>query len=139
MQLRPLSIAILLVLFAISGVSTARGAAPKRIPKTLVEVWCGGDDGLTQRLKDSIDHQFKGSDDFEMSFGKKPKTLIVTIPSNVSWKQNGKRTEVFYNVAFTSIKGEILGGSRGSCFDDDLAKCSVHIFSDAQVAASKVQ
>lgn len=115
------------------------GLQPQKSTKILVEVWSGGDDGLTQRLKDSVERQFNESDDFQMSSGKKPKTLIVTIPSNVSWKQSGKRTRVFYKIDFTSIDGETLGRSSGNCLDDDLAKCSIHNFSDATIAARKIK
>lgn len=106
--------------------------------KTLVEVWCGGDDGLTQKLRDSLEKTFQSSSDFQLSSGKKPGTLVVTIPTNVPWKQVRNRTRVLYNVDFASASGLRLGGSRGECWDSDLARCAAHVVADAKTAARKL-
>ena len=107
--------------------------------KTLVEVWPGGDDGLTQRLKASIEEKFKSSVDFQTSEGKKPDTLIVTIPSNVPWRENGGRTQVVYVVNFTSETGRDLGTSKGVCWDNDLTICATRIVTAARVVASEIK
>ena len=106
---------------------------------TLIEVWCGGDDGLTIRLKDALEAAFKSTSDFRLSSGKKLGTLIVTIPTHVGWKQAGQRTKVSYAVEFTSIDNRALGTSTGSCWDDALAKCTRKIVNDARLATHKVQ
>jgi hypothetical protein len=54
---------------------------------TPVEVWTGGDDGLTQGLRFAIENKFKSSSDFVLSLGKKAGTLIVTIPMHVAWRK----------------------------------------------------
>ena len=113
-------------------------AKPKPTP-TLVEVWCGGDDGLTIRLRDTLESAFKSSPDFHLSSGKKPGTLVVTIPSNVGWKQVSWRTRVLYTAKFASPDNQNLGGSKGSCWDDTLAKCAAQIVRDAKVAARQVR
>ena len=107
--------------------------------RVLVEVWAGGDDGLTQRLKVSLEQEFKDSRDFMPSEGKKPQTLIVAIPTNVTWERYASRIKILYGVDFTSTDGEVLGHSKGSCWDDDLAKCSVRILSDARLASRKLR
>jgi hypothetical protein len=123
-------LAVLLVLqFAAEASSTKR---------TLVEVWCGGDDTLTRGLRNALEDTFKLSSDFVLSSGKKSGTLIVTIPTHVEWKEAGKRTKVFYTVEFTSVDNQPLGSSKGSCWDDAMMKCTNNIVKKARVAARKV-
>jgi len=116
----------------------ACGVASAQTPRTLVEVWKGGDDGLTNRLADALKDAFKSSSDFQLSNGKKTGTLVVTIPSNVEWRQVGKRTKVLYTVDFASIENHPLGTSKGSCWDDVLTKCADKIVKDATAVAGKV-
>ncbi len=99
-----------------------------------VEVWGGADDGLTIRLRDALKDAVRSSADFYLSSGEKPGTLVITLPSNVEWKQVGGRTQVLYTAEFAS-DGQNLGGSTGSCWDDALAKCAAQIVKDAKIAA----
>jgi len=112
-------------------------APTKQTPK-LVEVWCSGDDGLTVRLRDAIENAFESSSDFRLSNGKKPGTLVVTIPTNVDWKKVGRRTRVLYNVEFASVDNQKVGTSRGACWDNRLANCASRILNDAKTAARKI-
>ena len=105
---------------------------------TLVEVWSGGDDGLTLRLRASLEEAFKSSSAFVLSSGKKPGTLVVTLPTHVGWKQVGQRTKVLYTVNFASIDNQALGTSKGSCWDDALTKCASKIIKDATAVARKI-
>jgi hypothetical protein len=105
---------------------------------TLVEVWSGGDDGLTTKLRDTLENAFKSSPDFRLSAGKQPGTLTVTIPSHLEWKLVGNRTQVFYTVEFTSADNQHLGSSAGSCWEDALSKCASRIVKDAKIAARKI-
>ncbi|HWA91968.1 MAG TPA: hypothetical protein VG889_18150 [Rhizomicrobium sp.] len=104
------------------------------LPRTPVEVWRGGDDGLTSRFGDAVNEAFRASSTFTLSYGNKPGTLIVTIPTNVSWKPIGTRTQVTYAVTFATPDQRSLGSSTGTCFDDALSDCAAHILRDAQVA-----
>jgi len=101
-----------------------------------VEVWGGGDDALTVKLRDALEEAFRSSADFHLSSGKKPGTLVITLPSNIGWKQVGGRTQVLYTADFAS-DGQNLGGSKGSCWDDALPKCAAQIVKDAKNAASQ--
>jgi hypothetical protein len=130
-RLLPAIIAVSLVLAVCAA--KADGAKP-----TLVEVWCVGDDGLTQRLRDTLENALKSSPDFSLSSGKKPGTLVVTIPTNVGWKQVGKRMLVLYTVEFASVDDQNIGTSTGSCWDDALSKCAAQIVKDAKIAARKI-
>ncbi len=81
-------LALLAALAVLAGYSA--GATPtKPMP---VEFWVVGDDGLTQRLRDAVERALKSSSEFTMSYGKKPGTLIVQIPTNVDWERVGSRT-----------------------------------------------
>src|SRR5581483_11802229 len=80
---------------------------------TLVEVWLGGDDGLTQRLGDALERAFDKSRDFTPSTGKKPGTLIVSVPKNVGWKEFGSRTQVRFTIDFKAADDVTIGRSEG--------------------------
>ena len=114
---------------------SGRSAAQQR--PTLVEVWSGGDDGLTIRLRDAVEHAFSTSPDFQMSSGKVMGTLLVTIPTNVGWKRIGKKTRVLYKVDLSVAGGKNLGERTGACWDDDLQSCSKSIVKDSRNAVHK--
>lgn len=122
-----------LMLMANSGLY----AAPAKL--TPVEVWTGGDDGLTQRLRLEIENKFRSSSDFVLSSGKKAGTLIVTIPTHVGWTTKGTRTYVRYEVKFSTSDDKQLGKSRGSCWEDNFAECVAQIYDSAQRAAHKLR
>jgi hypothetical protein len=73
-----------------------------------------------------------------LSSGKKPGTLIVTIPNHVDWKDEGKRTRVYYITEFTSVDNRPLGASRGSCWDNELGRCAIQILKRAKSLAPKL-
>lgn len=105
---------------------------------TPVEVWTGGDDGLTQQLRDEIENKFKSSSDFVLSSGKKAGTLIVTIPTHVGWTTKGARTHLRYSVEFSSGDGMALGKSSGPCWEDNLTECAAQTYREAKKAARKL-
>ena len=45
--------------------------------QTLVEVWCGGDDNLTQGVCRAVDSEFASTPNFVVSSEERPGTLIV--------------------------------------------------------------
>lgn len=110
-------------------------ASPKL---TLVEVWCRGDDGLTLKLRDTLETALKSSSEFHLSSGKKPGTLIITIPLHVGWQVVGNRTQVLYSVEFASTENQDLGSGTGSCWEDALSKCARKIVKDAKITARKI-
>ena len=138
MQIAPrLSRSLPVVAVFLGAATSALGqAAPKR---TLVEVWRGGDDGLTFRLTSALERTLESSPDFTLSSGKKPGSLVITIPTHVAWKQIGGRTQVTYVAEFTSDTSEKVGKTSGSCWDDALAKCVDRIVKKAKIAARNIQ
>jgi hypothetical protein len=105
---------------------------------TWVEVWSVGDDALSLKLREAVENAFQSSPRFRLSSGKKPGTLVVTIPTHVGWRQFGKRTQVSYRVEFASADQHTATG-KGSCWDDGLAKCAAHIVADAEAATKKLR
>jgi hypothetical protein len=114
----------------------AEGNRTKPIP---VEVRCGGDDGLTMRLRDTLENAVKLSPYFSLSSRKIPGTLVITIPTNVGWEQFGRRTRVFYSVEFASADDQHIGKITGACWDDKLTICAAQIIKNAKVASRRVE
>jgi len=131
----PCAAVVLVTLVAVAAAACAGTSLAKPTP---VEVWRGGDDGLTLRLADAIEDAFRASPDFVLTSGKQPGTLVVTIPTNVRWKQVGTQTQVLYTIEFTSTDNQNLGASTGSCWDGALAECSGHVVQDAKIAGKKM-
>jgi hypothetical protein len=126
------------VVAAFLGAGTS-GFGQGATKRTLVEVWRGGDDGLTVRLTNALERALESSPDFTLSSGKKPGSLVITIPTHVGWKQIDGRTQVTYIVEFTSVTSEKVGKTSGSCWDDSLAKCADQIVKEAKIAARNIQ
>jgi hypothetical protein len=115
------------------------GADSVSAKPTLVEFWHTGDDGLSQRLAEKVESAFKRSHDFMLSSGKKPGTLVVTIPTNVEWKQVGKRTRVLYRVEFSAVDNKTTSKAAGFCWDDNLQECAAQVLRNAKIAAHTVR
>ena len=130
-----------LVLISMFSLEMLQSKSPGSNPiRTPVEVWCGGDDALTQRVCEATVNSFAASSDFDLvdADEKKPGTLVVTVTENVDWKEIGQRTKVSYKVAFTSLEDKKLGSAKGSCWDDDFAKCGAQIMKRATAVARKL-
>jgi hypothetical protein len=117
------------VLLQVVQVSSA--SAPPRT-RTGIDVRCDGDDGLTSRLCDSVDSAFRASQDFTEDSTVQSIQLIITIPTNVNWKNVGRRTRVFYSVELSSANGKLIGKSTGNCFEDKLVNCANQILNKAR-------
>ncbi|MGC2636518.1 MAG: hypothetical protein WA294_05025, partial [Acidobacteriaceae bacterium] len=95
-------------------------AAQKRV----VDVRCNGDDGLTSRLCEAIQRALRAQPDLVMEDATHHETLIVQIPTNVSWKSDGQGMQVFSAVKFLNPNGETLKSSRVSCHNPGLSHCA---------------
>jgi hypothetical protein len=115
----------------------SKGTASAKL--TLVEFWHVGDDGFSNRLAERVENEFDRSPNFVFGSGKKPGTLVVTIPTNVEWKLVGKRTQVFYSVEFATADNEVISKSSGSCWEDMFEKCATQIVDEAKLAARKIE
>lgn len=105
---------------------------------TPVDVRCDGDDGLTQRVCAAVQNGFKSSQDFTLTSADEPGMLVVRIPTNVDWKQMGKRTKVLYKIEFTTANDQKIAASKGSCWEDAISKCVDQIVEKAKIATRKM-
>src|SRR6476620_9522771 len=96
--------------------------------RTFVEIWCGGDDNLTQGVCRALESEFASSRDFvvlaDESGHERQVKLIVTIPTNFDWKERGLRTRVFYTVEFKSSTDRKLGRKKGACWENEFRTCA---------------
>lgn len=107
--------------------------------RTPVDVRCNGDDALTQRTCAAVENGLKSSPDFILSAGSSPAELVITIPTNVDWKKVGKRTKVIYLAEFSSSGHQILGNTKGACWDHAISTCAAQIIRQLKVAARKAR
>ena len=92
-----------------------------------VEVWCGGDDGLTSRLRDASEQAFNIASDLPLATKNRHAVYKVVIPTNVDWKQVGSRTKVFYKIEVLKMDDKRVGTFKGSCWDSDIRRCGTQI------------
>jgi len=128
----------ILAVILVCVVPTFQTSGPVKQSQTLVEVWCGGDDNLTQGVCRALDSEIAATPDFIVSSGERPGTLIVSIPINVDWKEREKKTKVFYTVEFKSTNGKKLGRKKGACWENDFRTCATQIVRHAKIAARKL-
>ena len=127
------------VFAAVLGVTAALTAAPaigdtksKSVP---VEVWRGGDDGLTIKLSEAVETALKASGKFSLSRGKKPGTLLITFPHSVIGQPDGNRVSVGFEVTFSTADNRVLGEVKSGCHEDELTVCVDEIVETATAAA----
>jgi hypothetical protein len=124
-----------MMLVAFGGCSTVVASAPARPNNAIaVEVWTGGDDGLTQRLTNSVRNEFRQSAHFILAPASTPNSLRVTIPTHVNWEEVGDRMRVTYRVVFDTAEGR-MGERSGVCWDDDLRACARMVVEQATEVA----
>ena len=92
-----------------------------------VEVWCGGDDGLTLGLRDATERAFKDSSDFPLATAKRRAVYKVLIPTHVGWERVGPRTKILYTIQVTRMNDKEIGTFKGSCWDSDFPMCGTQI------------
>ena len=129
------------LLAAILGSALAANGASEASPatRTPVEVWRGGDDGLTLQFAAALETAFRASTGFSTSSGKQPGTLIVTIPSALAWKEVGGRVRVSFKVTYSDVASRPLGTAKAKCWEDDLEKCAANVVKRAIDAARDIR
>jgi hypothetical protein len=131
---------IIVLLITLVGFSCVSEIMPTDQGKpVIVEVRCGGDDNLTQGVCRNVYNEFASTADFVITDEDNTATLIVYIPTNVNWKQRGKRTRVFYKVEFLSNNEKQLSKKKGECWDDDFKTCASQVLKHARSAARKLK
>ena len=127
------------IIILVSVFPTQRNNPKTRVQrKPPVELWCTGDDLLSQRMCQAFFAAFESSPDFDLQEENKPGNLIVTIPQNVGWREVGKRTKISYVVEFSTSDDRVFMTRKGSCWHEDYKKCANQILKEAKVAARKL-
>ena len=96
-----------------------------------VQVWRGGDDGLTMRFAAALEEAFKASPLFGGQ-AEESRTLVATIPTNLRWRDVGGRTRFGYHVVFSDHAKRRVGESRGVCWEDRVSECAARVRTDAE-------
>ena len=130
---------IMMLLITLVGLVPVFQKTPINRSKPVVEIRCGGDDNLTQGVCRNVYNEFASTSDFVITDEDNTASLIVSIPTNVHWKERGKRTRVFYAVEFLSNNEKRLGKKKGECWEDDLKTCAFQVLKHARVAARKIK
>jgi hypothetical protein len=95
--------------------------------KTPVEVWTGGDDGLTQRLADAIEAKLQTSSRFALtSAGTVPNALKIIIPTHVGWREVAGKTRVSYQLGLER-DGRRISARGGECWETELELCAQQV------------
>ena len=126
---------VFVALVIVISAAASLGGTRKR---TLVEFWHTGDDGLSLKLAYQVERAFERSPDFTFSTGQQTGAMIVRIPTNVHWKQVGKRTRVLYQVEFASVDNRLVSRTKGACWDDNVSECADHFLKAGKTAAHKI-
>ena len=126
---------LIVLLITLVGFASEFHKTPINPSKLFVEVRCGGDDNLTQGVCRNIYNEFASTPDFVITDKHNTGSLIINVPTNVHWKERGKRTIVFYIVEFLSSYEKKLGKKKGECWEDNLKTCAVQVLKEARAVA----
>ena len=127
---KPSAMRRLLTTFAailLSACVTQNEGSESTTSATPVEVWVGGDDGLTIRLADAVEEALKASPRFTyVERGSVPDALRLGLPGHVTWAKVDGRVRVKYRVELER-RGQKLAGAEGGCWESELQRCALAI------------
>ncbi len=109
---------------ALAGCAASAGSQSLNATAMPVEIWTGGDDGLTLRLGDAVEEEFRLSSRFSHGpAGAVPGALKVIIPTHVRWREVGDQTHVTYRLEL-ELNGRRRSAKGGTCWESDLNQCA---------------
>lgn len=97
-----------------------------------IVVLCGGDDGLTSRLRDATEQAFNATSDLPLATKERHAVYKVVIPTNVGWKQFGSRSKVLYTVEVLTLDDKKVGAFKGSCWESSIRRCATQIVNETR-------
>jgi len=125
--------AVLSLAAVLTATPAIANANTKPVP---VEVWRGGDDGLTIKLSESVERALVKDGEFVLSRDKKPGTLIITFPHAVAAVPDGNYVDIDYEVTFSTIEGRKLASIKSGC--RELLYCVDHIATTAYEVSQRL-
>ncbi len=112
---------------ALAGCVASVGPRALNAAVSPVEVWTGGDDGLTQRLADAVEDELRRSIRFSYGeAGAVPGALKVIIPTHVHLRDVGDQTRVTYRLELER-DGQRRRAKGGSCRESELKRCAQQV------------
>jgi len=126
---------------AVFGVSCASAPAPRARPlgdtqgrRTPVEVYRGGDDGLTVRFCDAVEVAVKGSVVFSAVTVHTPEAMRLTIETNLRPLESGDDPKSSYVTILETADGAPIGAFRGNCRPSEFRRCATRVVEKAEEA-----
>jgi hypothetical protein len=114
-------------LTCLAGCGASGGSRDLNARVTPVEIWTGGDDGLTQRLADAVADELRRSARFSYGeAGAVPDALKAVIPTHVRWREVGDKTRVTYRLELER-DGRRRSARGGSCWEAELKRCAQQV------------
>ena len=108
-------------------------AQPETIEKPApVEVWCGGDDGLTQKVCDATEQAFRTVHDFPLRKAEQIAKFKVVIAPNVEWKKVQGRLQILYAIELRDTNDKEIGRFDGSCWESKVRACGTQILASTR-------
>jgi hypothetical protein len=96
-----------------------------------LQLWVVGDDALTLRLRDALEAAVQQSRTFRMSVDEPP-AVVIRIPANVKWQDQGGRRKVLYTAQFSAPSSHESAAVKGSCWGDAAERCAADILRSAE-------
>ena len=133
MKMRSLLIGAMIASIVLVGNCDSRRSGNDRAP---VSLWVVGDDALTLSVRDSVERAVTASSLLCIDSSRKP-VLVITIPSNVTWRSHAGRTTIIYSVEYTRPDGSRIDVGTGSCAKEDTSQCAAAIVRKAEGLVSR--
>ena len=92
-----------------------------------VEVWCGGDDGLTLKVCDAKEQAFKAAQDLPLRKEEESAKYKVVIATNVDWKKVQGRLQILYTIDLLNTDDNEVGRFKGLCWESKVGACGTQI------------
>ncbi len=91
-----------------------------------------GDDGLTNRFRDALEHALRTDPRFEMARAGAAYDLQMRIPTNLQPIAVGDHSGIQVLVTFADHSGKQFGSSDRSCVEEEMASCAEGVLADAR-------
>jgi hypothetical protein len=131
---------ILITFLTLTSPGFARSVLVQERPQTIIELWVTGDDGVTQRFREGYEADLESAG-FVLALGGQARTantLVVEVPTNLRFDRIGTRYRVKFTLEFAAPSGQIIGKSKGACWDEELAVCIKRAVAQTKTAAAKL-
>jgi hypothetical protein len=110
-------------LFGLALLLGGTASSPMTNGRAPVRVSLVGDDGLTNKLRDSLELAIEQRRHLRVASSDENPALAIVSESNVDWEKLAGRVVVIYTVYVSSEEAKHVR-LTGACFDNDIDKCA---------------